>query len=174
METPSYEEQMTAGRPSSPAGQARHPARGLGVNPDDPHDRRGRRRRVGAGVDRERPSCHLRLLFSIAVLSPVVSAMEQRLPLEPEAVRRGARAGDRDRSRGGRAGGDAGDRRRSARLQRRPATDRRRGQSERPGQLDQRRERLARRWRSTRARSRAESPRCRAGSPTSASRPSAR
>ena len=130
---------LVAGR-----GGASHPARGLGVDPDDPADRRRRRRRVGAGVDRERPSRHLRLRLQRR--RPLAGGERDgaAAPLEPEAVRSGARAGDRDRPRGGRAGGDAGGRRRRARLQRRPPADRRRGQAQRSGQLRQQRERLAR------------------------------
>ena len=83
-------------------------------------------------------------VFSVAVLSPVVTAMERRfgwsrrlcstvlvlgivIVIGAVVLVRGA-----------------GDQRRSARVQRRPATDRGQGQAQRSGQLHQRRERLAR------------------------------
>ena len=145
MHTAPHEEQMTVAESSSRGGERARTELDVSVlDPDDPSRRRRRRHRVGAGVDRERPARDLRL--HLQHRRPLAGGDRDGAAagLEPGAVLRGARAGDRDRHRCGRAGGGTGDRRRSARVQRRPATDRRRGQAQRSGQLHQQRERLAR------------------------------
>ena len=84
-------------------------------------------------------------VFSVAVLSPVVTGDGAAVGLEPGAVLDGARAGDRDRHRRGRAGAGAGDR--AARCAGSATTCRRSSTSVRHsdlGNVHQRRERLAR------------------------------
>ena len=83
-------------------------------------------------------------IFDVAVLSPVVTAMERRLGWSRGRCSTVLVLGILIAHRRRRAGAGAGDQRRSARIQRRPATDRGQGQAQRSGQLRQRRERLAR------------------------------
>ena len=174
IDTCPFVEQMTAGKKPSPAGQARPTHLEVSVS-----IRTilliagGRRPRVGAGVDRERPSSDLRLPLQRRRPLPGCERDGTAAPLEPEAVLGGAHAGDR-----GRPGvvllvvtqAIVGavhefstdlprivDKARQSEL----------GNSPTAGATH------STRCRGTRAKSRAEWPGCRAASPTSASRPSA-
>ena len=82
--------------------------------------------------------------FSVAVLSPVATAMERRLRWSRASCSTVLVLGIVLVIGGVAAGAGAGDQRRGERLQQRPATDRGQGEAQRPGRLHQRRERLPR------------------------------